>query len=319
MKSSDIAAFESHLRRLQDQDAKIASAAEPIQSDVSGELIRLFQEINQICPGLLEPFRGHGKASALRAQISTAVLKIRAAIMTNREQQLLAEVEDVLRTLPPKATIRHDTEENLSWLGRAANVIEQWEPLKAPLFRGYLTQFHNRTAQESTEGFRQMMVLLHQAHNALRLRTIGPLNVAVGQGRVYEYFEQIRRVIELAIEEVFFVDSYLDAEFVSRYLPLVQAGTAIRLLTGPDAKKLTTLVPAVDLFIQQNSHPVEVRSTAGMHDRYLFVDRTSCYLSGASFKDGAKKASAIISQVTDAFKATWDTCDALWASAKIEK
>jgi hypothetical protein len=232
---------------------------------------------------------------------------------------LLAEVEDVLRTLPPFATIRHDTQDNLCWLGRAASVIERWEPSKAVIFSQYMTQFHDRMATVSTAGYRQIIVMLHQAHSDLRMRTLGPLSVAVGQGMVYEYFEEIRKLIELATQEVFFVDPYLDAEFVSRYLPLVQAGTTIRLLMGNDPRKLSALLPAVDLFIQQNSHPVEIRSNAGIHDRYLFVDKTSCYHSGASFKDGAKKAGAIISQVTDAFKPTWDSYDALWTSAKIER
>ncbi len=33
------------------------------------------------------------------------------------KEQLLAEVEDLLKTMPPRPTIRHQIEENLSWLG----------------------------------------------------------------------------------------------------------------------------------------------------------------------------------------------------------
>jgi hypothetical protein len=39
---------------------------------------------------------------------------------TVTKEQLLAELEDLLRTMPNVATIRYDTEENISWLGRAA-------------------------------------------------------------------------------------------------------------------------------------------------------------------------------------------------------
>jgi hypothetical protein len=54
-------------------------------------------------------------------------------------EHLLGELEDLLRTIPNQATIRHDTEENLSWLGRAAAIIEQWSESKSELFHQYLT------------------------------------------------------------------------------------------------------------------------------------------------------------------------------------
>lgn len=75
-----VTTLERYVRRLQGQDRIIAAATEPIPPRVSGELIRLFKEINQSCPALLEPFEGHGKASQLRSQISTAVEKVRACI-----------------------------------------------------------------------------------------------------------------------------------------------------------------------------------------------------------------------------------------------
>jgi hypothetical protein len=85
-------------------------------------------------------------------------------------------------------------------------------------------------------------------------------------------FYEMRKVIALANLDVFFIDPYLDEEFVTRYLPHIRNGVDIRLLTS-DLKKLTQLLPAVDLFTQQNGYTVSVRSTTGLHDRYIFVDR----------------------------------------------
>lgn len=104
--------------------------------------------------------------------------------------------------------------------------------------------------------------------------------------------------------------TYLDAEFVSRYLPHVAEGVSIRLLGGP--KKRATLLPAVDSFAQQAGRPVAVRVAGGLHDRYLFIDEAVCYLSGASFKDGARNAPAVLTQITDAFDAMWDTYQRRW-------
>jgi hypothetical protein len=188
---------------------------------------------------------------------------------------------------------------------------------KVVLFNMATTRLSSIFASDFNIGVREMMVLLHQARNDLRMRTLGPTNLALPRGGVFDYFDEVRKTIELANQEVLFVDPYLDAEFVSRYLPHVRTGVAIRLLTSD--KKLGLLLPAVDLFIKQNSRAVSVRSTNGLHDRYVFIDKGSCYQSGASFKDGAKQAPTTLTQITDAFGPVWETYEKLWAVARVER
>ena len=159
------------------------------------------------------------------------------------------------------------------------------------------------------------MVLLHQAQNDLRLSTTGPTSSAISQGMVFAYFDELRKIIELAKQDILFVDPYLESEFVSRYLSYVSRGVTIRLLSE---KKIHLLLPAVQTFAGQSSATVEVRSTPSIHDRYVFIDRTACYQSGASFKDGAKSAATTITQIIDAFVAINQTYEALWQQAKIE-
>jgi hypothetical protein len=108
----------------------------------------------------------------------------------------------------------------------------------------------------------------------------------------------------------------VDADFVSRYLPHAGAGVAIRLLTR---EKLSTLLPAVDAYGQQNGIKIGVRSAEKFHDRYLLVDGDSCYHSGASFKDGAKSAPTTVTQIIDAFPAMQKTYEEIWSTAKIER
>lgn len=90
----------------------------------------------------------------------------------------------------------------------------------------------------------------------------------------------------------------------------------MRLLTR---EKLQTLLPAVEAFVKQSGAKVEVHSATNFHDRYIFVDRISCYQSGASFKDGAKKAPTTLTQITDAFKAMSQMYEDLWNRAKVER
>jgi hypothetical protein len=53
-------------------------------------------------------------------------------------------------------------------------------------------------------------------------------------------------------------------------------------------------------------------------NRYVFVDRLSCYQSGASFKDGAKSAPTTLTQITDAFAPVLKTNEDIWSRAQVE-
>jgi hypothetical protein len=234
--------------------------------------------------------------------------------MTN--EQLLAEVEDLLRTMPPRPTIRHDTDENLSWLGRVAAVINGWNPANGALLRIHLGAFHRPDHSAANQAFRQILTLLNEARHDLRMKTTGPMSVALSQGLVFDYFDEIRKIIEIAKVDLLFVDPYLDAEFVSRYLGHVSDGVTTRLLART---KLATLLPAVDAFVSQFKAKIEVRTAPNFHDRYIFVDRTACYQSGASFKDGAKSAPTTLTQITDAFGVMLKMYEGIWTGAQIER
>ena len=179
-----------------------------------------------------------------------------------------------------------------------------------------MSNVHATMAIEASQGLRGVQTMLHQAGHELRMRTVGPLTIAVGQGGVFDYFDEVRKVIEAAKTDLLFVDPYLDAEFVSRYLPHVSQGVSVRLL---GRERIATLLPAVELLRQQNVLLIEVRSAVGFHDRYVFVDRLSCYQSGASFKDGAKKAPTTLTQIVDAFSVVFTTYEQSWTSASVCK
>ena len=232
------------------------------------------------------------------------------------KEELLAEVEDLLRTMPHRATITHNLDENFSWFGRVAAVLEAWDPLKGGMVKLSIDRVHRQGARETEAGMKNILTVLHQARHTLRMETVGPANIAIDQGRVFDYFDEIRKGIESAKKDIFFVDPYLDAEFVAKYLGNVADGVNIRLLTK---QKLETLLPAADAYSAQFERPIEIRSTADIHDRFVFIDKSSCFQSGASFKDGAKKAPTTMTQIVDAFPAMQQTYETIWDSAKVER
>jgi hypothetical protein len=231
----------------------------------------------------------------------------------NREQ-LLGEFETLMRTMPTREQFGNT--DCSAWLGRALALIDRWDLSQGGKAHGAVGWLQNQDLESQIRGYGSLRTLLQQARAALQM-DVGTLSTVVQQGQVFDYFDELRKVIEPARSALFFVDPYLDAEFVSRYLPHVAPGSAVRLLGG--TKKMPTLLPAVDLFTKQSGLSVQVRSSNDIHDRYLFVDGAACYLSGASFKDGARNAPATLTQITDAFQAMWNTYDGLWKAGKVER
>ena len=236
--------------------------------------------------------------------------------MALTEEQLLAEVEDILRSMPPRETLRHPLDHNFAWLGRASALVEAWDMPKMIAMRSAVDQFNGQGARDAHEGLRKILTLLHQARHDLRMKSVGPLSAAIGHGNVFDYFDEVRKIVEPAAQDVFFTDPYLDAEFVARYLPHVKTGTVVRLLAR---ERLGSLLPAADAFSRQSGIAIHVRSAPAFHDRYVFVDRGACYQSGASFKDGAKAAPTTLTQITDAFPAVLKIYEDIWAAGKVER
>lgn len=232
------------------------------------------------------------------------------------DEQLLAEVEELRRTMPPMDSLHQETEANYEWLGRLLATVRFWNFSEAISLEYVISGLSSPLPQDRKQARHKIQLTLSKVHSSLRLKTVGPVNIAVGQGNVFHYFDELRKIIELAKSDLFFIDPYLDADFVTRYLPHVTSGVSIRLLTS---HKLATLTPAVELFSQEKGMKIQVRSAKELHDRYVIVDSSNCYHSGASFKDGAKTASTILTQITDAFIAVQKTYEDLWTSGKVHR
>lgn len=200
-----------------------------------------------------------------------------------------------------------------AWIGQASAVAHSWDPVRAvTTFNSAATKLKFGTPHVVDAGITESLVCLHQIRHELAMQTELPLSVSLTSGFVFDYFDEVRKVIETAKIDLLFVDPYLDAEFVSRYLPHVADGVSIRML---GQKCLKTLLPAVEAFKQQNAPKIEIRTASGFHDRYIIVDGSTCYQSGSSFKDGAKKAPTTLTEILDAFPAVKSTYESLWSTA----
>jgi hypothetical protein len=175
----------------------------------------------------------------------------------------------------------------------------------------HIDEIFDVMAKPAGRGLRNLIVLLERARSELRMETVGPVSLVIGQGGVFDYFDEVRRVVGLAKSDLLFVDPYMDADFVARYLPHVSPGVRVRLLSS---KYISALASAADMFAKQHDTKIEVRSAPGLHDRFVIVDGNACYQSGASFKDGARNASTTLTQITDALVPVIRTYEDVWAN-----
>ncbi len=219
--------------------------------------------------------------------------------------------------MPSQRDLAANVQKCLPWLGRASAAMNAWDSIRSIAhFEPLVQQYTRVSAQSLNVSFgpmhQSMLVLLHQAQNDLRLKTTGPLSVGISTGRVFEYFEEVRKLMGLAKSDLLIVDPYIDADFVGKYLPFVSNETTVRILAK---ERIQMLKPSVSAFIAQTGLSIEIRTSDAFHDRFLFIDKQACYQSGASFKDGARKAPTILTQITDAFSEVLATYEQLWNQA----
>ena len=230
------------------------------------------------------------------------------------QKQLLGEVEDLIRSGPKfsdQASADHQ------WLGQVSAVLAEslQDSSSVDSFLSAMGLTGSLERRELEASFRRINVCLSRARRVLQWRTGASTGVVIERGMEFDYFDRIRKIIEQANSEIFFVDPYMNAEFVSNYMGFIDSGIKTRLLAKSD---ITSLVTAIKFLSKQSGVGVEIRSSKEIHDRFIFIDQRDCYLSGASFKDGAKRSPTVIAQITDAFDALLDCYQRIWNSSRKE-
>lgn len=169
------------------------------------------------------------------------------------------------------------------------------------------------TLDAQTEFITRARSVLTQLRLATNTFTTRQLNA----GAVHDYFEEVRQLVTAATRDVLFIDPYIDANFVNRYLPQIPKGVVVRLLTAE--RQAAALRQSLDLYQQQHGVTAELRvlPNQSMHDRHLVIDNKDVYQSGASFKDGARSAPTSINQIVDVATNIIRAHEAKWTGARV--
>jgi hypothetical protein len=118
--------------------------------------------------------------------------------------QLALEIEDLIRTMPGLRDFSVNPDKCIPWLGRASAAMNTWDSARAMVhFESHVRVLTKSGNYDFSSTRRNLLVQLHQAQSDLRLRSTGPLSIGVETGRVFDYFDEVRRMIESAKIDLF--------------------------------------------------------------------------------------------------------------------
>jgi hypothetical protein len=110
------------------------------------------------------------------------------------------------------------------------------------------------------------------------------------KGATHDAYTHIRAILQEAQSSVFIIDGYMDSDIYT-VLSTLNNILDLRFLTS---KIPNDFVLEGQRFAQQHRCTLSIKTVRDFHDRFIVVDKSSCYLLGASIKDAGNKAFTIV-------------------------
>jgi hypothetical protein len=129
------------------------------------------------------------------------------------------------------------------------------------------------------------------------------------KGETYDFYRDVRDIIETTKTEVFLIDAYVDEEALDLYLDKIPNDVKIRILTN---RPQGNFLAVAKKFKVKPKVAFEVRQSKDCHDRLFFID-DACWVTGQSVKDAGKKPTYLVKiESNELFRSVFEK---LWGSA----
>jgi len=131
---------------------------------------------------------------------------------------------------------------------------------------------------------------------------------AYAPGDDYEFYRDLKTIIEVATTSLFIIDNYMDAQMFDLYVERAQVGVDIRILTD----QLRGAVQTVAAKFSRRGR-FELRTSNRAHDRHVFLDNRG-WMNWQSIKDAATRKPTYIIELTNpiTLKGIYDQ---MWSTA----
>jgi hypothetical protein len=102
-------------------------------------------------------------------------------------------------------------------------------------------------------------------------------------GQDYDFYRDLSSFFAATVQEIFIIDAYLAEDFFNLYVSKVDGTATVRILSKKIGINVETVAKKY-----ASSRPLELRTTADVHDRMVFFDQRG-WVTGQSIKDAARK------------------------------
>lgn len=131
-------------------------------------------------------------------------------------------------------------------------------------------------------------------------------------GEEYAFYRDLSSLIVTTTQDIFIVDAYLDEQVFNLYVDKVPGRAAVRILSNKISANVETVAK-----MYAKSRPLELRSSADLHDRVIFLDQRG-WVVGQSIKDAARKKPTYLIELNEPLlDAARDLHNRIWAAATV--
>lgn len=142
---------------------------------------------------------------------------------------------------------------------------------------------------------------------------VGVSEIIYAKGYAYDFYKDIKGILQRASTKVAICDSYVGEELVTLYFDSLSDNIDIRILTSDQKnREKEKFLEIAKKYAEQPGKKLEVRVSSDCHDRMIFVD-DSGWVCGSALKDVGKKPTYLIRiRNVNALRSIFDS---MWAQA----
>ena len=197
---------------------------------------------------------------------------------------MLEKLKQTLVQMPDLVSFNKSNPAHTQWIGRTLALIRQVNPNDAFKFELQAQMVGNDFLKANH--YTEMRSVLEMVIATLELKNPEETQKVYGPGAQYDFYRDLKRIIEGASKSVFIVDPYINTELFDLYVEKIKNGTNVRLLTS-------NFDPATEAVIKKYQAKPSIcfraKRSSDIHDRIIIIDGTACWVLGQSIKDAAKK------------------------------
>lgn len=210
------------------------------------------------------------------------------------KQVLLLKLVDLIENkpdYPPSFNLDADSPQR-SWLAKARAVLERLDKLRwGTEFRAHMGTLAGHWAYAWPALFGVLTDAIEDLRLDLELDGRSEVGTAYAPGQVYQFFADLKKILDSASESLFIIDPYFDGTAFDDYIQGVNPSVKLRIFCG---KYTNQVLPYTKKYSEQNGSNIELRKSRELHDRAVIIDGKDCWIMGGSIRDAGKKATYLV-------------------------